>query len=58
MVENMNEYKFLPNAYASNFRSGKIGGWKNEFTENNISKFKKLAGNSLVKLGYEKNNDW
>ena len=43
MVENMNEYKFLPNAYASNFRSGKIGGWKNEFTENNISKFKKLA---------------
>lgn len=58
MVENMNEYKFLPNAYASNFRSGKIGGWKNEFTKNNISEFKKLAGNSLVKLGYEKNNDW
>jgi len=40
------------------FRSGQIGGWRQEFDENNISLFKKIAGSQLIELGYEHNNDW
>jgi len=40
------------------FRSGKTGGWKQYFTEEHRSLFKDVAGDLLVKLGYEKNNDW
>ena len=45
-------------ALSSNFRSGKIGGWKEEFSKENISKAKKLLGNVLIELGYEDNLDW
>jgi hypothetical protein len=58
MVKNLNEHKYLPYAYASNFRSGKIGGWKEEFTKKNIKKFKRLMGESLIKLNYEKDLNW
>ena len=58
MVTNMNEAKFLPAAFSSNFRSGKIGGWKEEFSKDNIAKFKELAGESLIKLKYEKDINW
>ncbi len=40
------------------FRSGKTGGWKEHFTDEHKKLFKDLAGNLLVRLGYEKNNDW
>ncbi len=40
------------------FRSGKTGGWKEHFTEEHKSLFKDVAGDLLVQLGYEKNNDW
>ena len=40
------------------FRSGKTGGWKDYFTEENRKLFKDVAGDLLVRLGYEKNNDW
>ena len=40
------------------FRSGKTGGWKQYFTEEHKLLFKSIAGNLLVQLGYEKNNDW
>lgn len=40
------------------FRSGKTGGWKQHFTEDHKKLFKDVAGNLLVRLGYEKNNDW
>jgi len=40
------------------FRSGQIGGWRQEFDEKNISLFKKIAGYQLIELGYEHNNDW
>lgn len=40
------------------FRSGKTGGWKEYFTEGHKKLFKDAAGDLLVKLGYEKNNDW
>lgn len=40
------------------FRSGKIGGWKAHFTEDHKQLFKAISGDLLIRLGYEKNNDW
>ena len=40
------------------FRSGKTGEWKKYFTKEHKYRFKSVAGDLLVKLGYEKNNDW
>jgi sulfotransferase 6B1 len=40
------------------FRSGKTGEWKKYFTNEHKKIFKNAAGDLLVKLGYEKNNDW
>lgn len=40
------------------FRSGKTGGWKEHFTEGHKKLFKDVAGDLLVRLGYEKNSDW
>ena len=58
MEENFKDEKFLPWALSSNFRSGKIGGWKEEFDSLNIDRFKKECGDALVKLGYEKDLNW
>jgi sulfotransferase 6B1 len=40
------------------FRSGKTGGWREHFTEEHKKLFKDMAGDLLMQLGYEKNNDW
>jgi len=40
------------------FRSGKTGGWRDHFTEEHKRLFKDVTGDLLVRLGYEKNNDW
>jgi len=40
------------------FRSGKTGGWREHFTEEHKKLFKDVAGDLLVRLGYEKDNDW
>jgi hypothetical protein len=40
------------------FRSGKTGGWTQHFTVEHKNLFKEVAGDLLVRLGYEKNNDW
>ena len=40
------------------FRSGKTGGWKDHFSEEHKSLFKDIAGDLLIKLRYEENNDW
>ena len=40
------------------FRSGKTGGWRQYFTEEHKRLFKDVAGDLLVKLGYEKSNGW
>ena len=40
------------------FRSGKTGEWKKYFTDMHKKIFKEVAGDLLVRLGYEKNNDW
>jgi len=40
------------------FRSGKTGEWRAHFTDEHKDIFKEIAGDLLLKLGYEKNNDW
>ena len=40
------------------FRSGKTGGWKSGFSEKNRGLFKEVAGDLLIRLGYEQNHDW
>ncbi len=40
------------------FRSGKTGGWKEHFTDEHKKLFKDVAGDLLIKLGYENNNNW
>jgi sulfotransferase 6B1 len=40
------------------FRSGKTGEWKKYFKDEHKAIFKEVAGDLLVKLGYEKDNNW
>ncbi|MFT3892282.1 MAG: sulfotransferase domain-containing protein [Anaerolineales bacterium] len=40
------------------FRSGKTGEWKKYFKEEHKKIFKDVAGDLLVKLGYEKDGNW
>lgn len=40
------------------FRRGKIGSWRDEFTEEHKKAFKEIAGNVLIDLGYEQDQDW
>lgn len=40
------------------YRSGKTGGWREHFTDEHKKLFKDMAGDLLVRLGYEKSNDW
>ncbi len=40
------------------FRSGKTGEWKKYFTNEHRRNFKEVAGDLLIRLGYEKNEDW
>lgn len=43
---------------ASTFRKGKIGTWKDVFTDEHVELFKAQTGDLLIKLGYESNSDW
>ena len=40
------------------FRQGKMGAWKSHFTKEQKDTFKKVAGQLLIDLGYERNFDW
>ncbi len=40
------------------FRKGKPGNWQEHFTESNKMIFKENTGDLLIRLGYEKDNDW
>jgi hypothetical protein len=40
------------------FRSGKTGEWKKHFTDEHKKIFKDVAGDLLIKLGYETNDNW
>ena len=45
-------------AKSPTFRSGKTGEWKKYFKEEHKDIFKAEAGDLLVRLGYEKDNNW
>ncbi len=40
------------------FRSGKVSGWKEEFSPEHIKAFKDTTGDQLQVLGYESDSDW
>jgi hypothetical protein len=40
------------------FRSGKTGEWKKHFTEHHKKIFKDVAGDLLIQLGYEQDQNW
>jgi hypothetical protein len=40
------------------FRAGKTGGWREYFSDEHKKLFKDVAGDLLMRLGYEKTNDW
>lgn len=40
------------------FRAGRIGDWKIEFTDEHKRDFKRIAGQTLIDLGYEQDLDW
>jgi hypothetical protein len=40
------------------FRQGQTGDWRNHFVEEHRSTFKVVAGDTLVRLGYERDLDW
>ena len=40
------------------FRSGKTGSWREYFTKEHKKLFLDVAGDLLIRLGYEKSNDW
>jgi hypothetical protein len=40
------------------FRSGKAGAWREQFSDENKRLFKDVAGELLVRLGYERDMDW
>jgi hypothetical protein len=43
---------------ASFLPKGKAGNWRNIFTQHDRQVFKEVAGEMLVKWGYEKDNNW
>lgn len=40
------------------YRKGQPGNWQEHFGESNKELFKSVAGDLLVRLGYEQNDDW
>jgi sulfotransferase 6B1 len=43
---------------ASTFRKGKIGTWKDVFTDEHVALFKAQTGDLLIRLGYEATSNW
>jgi hypothetical protein len=42
----------------SHFRKGITGDWKNYMKPEHIARFKEVAGQQLIELGYEQDMDW
>jgi len=40
------------------FRGGRVGDWRNHFTDEHKTLFKSLAGDTLIRLGYETSHNW
>jgi hypothetical protein len=39
-------------------RKGVVGDWRNHFSDEDKAAFRRIAGDLLVKLGYEKSSEW
>ena len=46
------------NPSSRTFRRGQIGAWRDEFTEAHVARFKEVAGDVLIRLGYEQDTHW
>lgn len=44
--------------FRSTFKTGKIGKWKDVFTEEHKKAFKERLGDALIALGYEEDQNW
>lgn len=44
--------------FRSTFHQGRIGGWRERFTEKHKAIFKEKFGDYLIALGYESDNNW
>jgi hypothetical protein len=58
MSDNINNSSILPFGISSNFRSGKVGGWRSEFSEVHVELAKNRIGQSLIDFGYETDLEW
>jgi hypothetical protein len=56
--KNVTKRKVGQEATKNHLRSGKVGQWKEIFTEDHKALFKELTGDSLIKMGYEQNQNW
>ncbi|MGB3681465.1 MAG: sulfotransferase domain-containing protein [Rubrobacteraceae bacterium] len=56
--EQMSQRKRGEEDSASFFRKGVAGDWKNVFTGRDRQIFKEVAGDLLIELGYEQDEDW
>jgi hypothetical protein len=43
---------------SSHYRKGIAGDWRNYLNESQVKKFKQVAGDQLIELGYEHDLDW
>lgn len=50
--------KAIQPAKSRTYRTGKTGAWREYFTDEHKKLFKDVAGDLLVRLGYEDNNNW
>ena len=60
-ISNEHAQRLAQNMYSRGsltYRKGIIGDWQNHFTEDHRRVFKRVAGDILIRLGYEKNGDW
>lgn len=46
------------NTKAPTFREGKTGRWRSAFQEHHVSLFKEMTGDLLIRLGYERDQNW
>jgi len=56
--KNLSKNLNLPGRMQTTFRKGLSGEWKNLFSESHKDTFKDIAGDLLIKLGYEKDLGW
>jgi hypothetical protein len=49
---------FIDPGKSPTFRQGRSGGWRQHFTPEHTDLFKQVAGDLLIRLGYEEGRDW